>query len=143
MAERPIVAITRVLTFAAAHRLYNPEWDNERNDAMYGKCNNFYGHGHDYEVWVTLRGPADPETGMIINLNQVDRITRAEIVEKCDHKHLNHDVDFLRGLIPTTENLAVAFWRRLEPHFGDLLEEVKVAENPRNWCVYRGDKEGS
>ena len=143
MSERPIVSITRVLTFAAAHRLYNPEWENARNDEVYGKCNNFYGHGHDYEVWVTLRGPADPETGMIINLNQVDRITREEIVEKCDHKHLNHDVDFLRDLVPTTENLAVAFWRRLEPHFGELLDEVKVMENPRNWCVYRGDKEGS
>ncbi len=141
MAQRPIVEITRVLSFAAAHRLYNPEWPDEKNREVFGLCNNFYGHGHDYEVRVTLRGPADPETGMIVNLNEVDRITRSEIVKKCDHKHLNHDVDFLRGVNPTTENLAVAFWERLAPHFGELLTEIRVQENPRNWCIYRGEKE--
>lgn len=141
MSDRPLVNITRVLTFAAAHRLYNPDWPDEKNWEVFGHCNNFYGHGHDYEVHVTLRGPADPETGMIINLNQVDRIARREVIEPCDHKHLNHDVDFLRGLNPTTENLAVAFWQRLAPHFGGLLYEVRVQENPRNWCVYRGEKE--
>lgn len=141
MSLKPMLEITRVLTFAAAHRLYNPEWPNARNQEVFGHCNNFYGHGHDYEVRVTLRGHADPATGMLINLNIVDRITRTEIVEKCDHKHLNHDVDFLRGLNPTTENLAVAFWERLEPHFDGLLAEIRVQENPRNWCTYRGEKE--
>lgn len=141
MAPSPIVEITRVVSFAAAHRLYNPDWPDARNQEVFGKCNNFYGHGHDYEVSVTLRGPADPETGMIVNLNEVDRVTRAEIVDKCDHRHLNHDVDFLRGINPTTENLAVAFWQRLRSHFGESLREIRVQENPRNWCVYRGEED--
>lgn len=141
MSDRPVLEITRVLTFAAAHRLYNPDWANGRNDEVFGKCNNFYGHGHDYEVRVTLRGPADPETGMLINLNIVDRVARVEIVEQCDHKHLNHDVEWLRGINPTTENLCVAFWNRLAPHFGGLLHEICVQENPRNWCSYRGETE--
>jgi 6-pyruvoyltetrahydropterin/6-carboxytetrahydropterin synthase len=141
MAKQPVVEITRVLSFAAAHRLYNPEWPDAKNQEVFGPCNNFYGHGHDYELRVTLRGSADPATGMLINLNEVDRITRAEIIEKCDHKHLNHDVEFLRGVNPTTENLAVAFWERLAPLFKGLLAEIRVQENPRNWCTYRGEKE--
>jgi 6-pyruvoyltetrahydropterin/6-carboxytetrahydropterin synthase len=139
--SKPILEITRELTFAAAHRLYNPEWENERNDEVFGKCNNFYGHGHDYTVRVTLRGSAEAETGMLINLNEVDRVTREEIVEPCDHKHLNHDVEWLRGVNPTTENLAVAFWDRLVPHFSGILHEIRVQENPRNWCTYRGESE--
>ena len=110
----PDVYLTRVEDFCAAHRLYNPELDDEENLEIYGKCANPQGHGHNYRLWVTIRGEADPRTGMLLELSRFSEIIRGVIVDRVDHRYLNEDVDFLEGVIPTAENLALAFWRELE-----------------------------
>ena len=109
------VSITRRATFAAAHILCRPDWTDERNREVFGLCTN--DHGHNYVVEVTVSGPVDPDTGMVINLKQVDSILRRQFIDVVDHRHLNRDVDFMLGVIPTAENIARAAFDRLAPHF--------------------------
>lgn len=141
MAE-PIVEITRREEFSAAHRLHNPALSPEENRRLYGVCNNEHGHGHNYAFEVTVRGPVPSGTGMVMDLNRLMVILREEIVSIVDHKHLNHDVPFLSGVIPTAENVAVTFWRRIEPHLrpfaGVRLVRVRVYESVQNFVDYRG-----
>ena len=98
-----MVYVTRKEHFNAAHRLHNPEWPEERNREIYGKCNNPNGHGHNYTVEVTVAGISSEETGMVIDLKQLSGIICEEIIDRVDHKHLNHDVDFLHGTNPTAD----------------------------------------
>jgi 6-pyruvoyltetrahydropterin/6-carboxytetrahydropterin synthase len=136
-----MVYVTRKAHFSASHRLYNPSWDNATNDRVFGKCNNPNGHGHNYDVEVTVAGNAPPETGMVIDLKELADIMEREVIERVDHKHLNVDVDFMRGIIPTAENIAIAFWRILEkkvPH--GTLYSIKLFESPNNFVEYRGEK---
>ena len=141
MAE-PIVEITRREEFSAAHRLHNPALSAEENRRLYGICNNENGHGHNYAFEVTVRGPVPSGTGMVMDLNRLMVILREEIVSVVDHKHLNHDVPFLSGIIPTAENVAVAFWARIEPGLrgfeGCRLHRVRVYESRDNFVDYHG-----
>lgn len=119
--------------------MFNPKFSDEKNAAIFGLCNNPNGHGHNYVMEVTLRGEVCPDTGMVFDLKALKKLTQKEIIDKVDHKNLNVDVDFLQGLIPTAENLAIKFWEILEPKIQQgRLYEVKLYESERNFVVYRG-----
>jgi 6-pyruvoyltetrahydropterin/6-carboxytetrahydropterin synthase len=125
------VRITRRATFAAGHILCRPEWSEAQNREVFGACVNE--HGHNYVVEVTVGGPVDVETGMVVNLKHVDAVLRREFIDAVDHRHLNRDVDFLHGVIPTAENVALAAFHRLEPHLKPArLLKVRVVESENN-----------
>jgi 6-pyruvoyltetrahydropterin/6-carboxytetrahydropterin synthase len=135
-----MVYITRIEKFSASHRLYNPNLSEEENFNIYGKCANKNGHGHNYTLEITLKGEIDPKTGYLFDLSLLKKIIKQHIIDKVDHKHLNYDVDFLQNIIPTTENLAVAFWQILSQHLPkNLLYSVKVYETENNIAEYRGE----
>lgn len=127
--------ITKRMTFCAGHRLYNPQLSDEKNLEIYGPCSHPGGHGHNYILEVTVSGAIDPKTGMIINLRSMKEIISREIIAKVDHKNLNSDVDFMRGIIPTTENFAAEIWKILDRSFGgELLQKIMLRETENN-CV--------
>lgn len=134
-----MVYLTRKEHFCASHRLFNPKFSEKENLEIYGKCAYPNGHGHNYEIEVTIAGDPDKDTGMILDLKKLANIIEAEILTKVDHKHLNFDVDFLKGIIPTAENLAVVFWRILSPKItAGKLHSIKVYETTNNYAEYRG-----
>ena len=134
--------VTARLTFSAAHRLHNPNRDAAWNREIYGKCDNPRGHGHNYALEVSVKGSIDPETGMVIDLKRLKDIMRARVIDRVDHTNLNEDVDFLRDVIPTAENLARCFWQQLAPAIEDgELYEVVLHETERNSVRYRGEDE--
>ena len=134
--------VTARLTFSAAHRLHNPNRDAQWNRDTYDKCDNPKGHGHNYALEVSVKGPIDPETGMVIDLKRLKDIMRERVIDRVDHTNLNEDVDFLRDTIPTAENLARSFWQQLAPAIpsGELYEVV-LQETERNSVRYRGEDE--
>lgn len=135
-----MVYLTRRASFSAAHRLWSKDLTEEENIALYDKCANPNGHGHNYVLEVTVRGTPDAYTGMVLNLTELKDAMNEQVVKWVDHKHLNHDVPWLEGCIPTTEVLAIAFWERLERALPTgLLYEVKVYETENNIASYRGD----
>lgn len=135
-----MVYVTRRTYFSASHRLYNPSFSEEKNNEIFDKCNNFHGHGHNYVVEVTVAGIPDPATGYVIDLKLLKAILDREIIDKVDHKHLNFDVDFLRDMIPTAENIAIVFWQILEPKIPHgKLHTVRVFESDNNFVEYRGE----
>ena len=135
----PTVRLTKRVQFSAAHRLYNPELSDEENGRLYGKCANPGGHGHNYALEVTVERDTDPRTGMVVNFAALEQTIRAEVLEHFDHANLNTDVEPMRGLIPTAENIAVAIWGCLEPKVAPgRLVEVKVSETGSNIAIYRG-----
>jgi 6-pyruvoyltetrahydropterin/6-carboxytetrahydropterin synthase len=135
-----MVYLTRKEQFAASHRLFNPTFSDVKNFEVFGKCANPNGHGHNYEIEVTLIGMPDPETGMIMDLKKLSDLVEKELLDKVDHKHLNMDVDFLKGIIPTAENLAVKFWNILEPKIpAGKLYSIKLAESGNNIVEYKGE----
>jgi 6-pyruvoyltetrahydropterin/6-carboxytetrahydropterin synthase len=128
-----MVTVTRRETFSASHRLYNPAFTDARNEAVFDKCNNPNGHGHNYELEVTVEGPVQPETGYVVDLKLLKEVIRKEVISKVDHKHLNHDVEFLRGVIPTAENIALAIWRVLAPKIpSGRLVALRLRETENN-----------
>ncbi|MFA6957386.1 MAG: 6-carboxytetrahydropterin synthase [Thermoanaerobaculia bacterium] len=132
--------VTAKLDFSAAHRLNNPSKDAEWNRRVYGKCDNPSGHGHNYMLEVSVEGPIDPETGMVIDLKRLKDIMRERVVNRVDHTNLNIDVDFLRGVIPTAENLVKAFWSQLAPAITEgRLRRVVLHETERNSAIYEGE----
>lgn len=136
----PEVRVTRRLHFSAAHRLFREEWSRERNAEVFGACSNPHWHGHNYEVEVTVAGPVDPETGFVMDLKRLRDLVQRRVVDDVDHRNLNREVPWLEGVNPTTENLVVAVWERLE---GDLpegvrLERIVLRETPRNYVEYTG-----
>ncbi len=134
--------VTARLTFSAAHRLHNPAYDADWNRRTYGKCDNPRGHGHNYAIVVSVKGKIDPETGMVIDLKTLKDIVRRQIIDRVDHTNLNEDVDFLRGVIPTAENLARSFWQQLAPAIPEgTLYEIALQETEKNSVVYRGEDE--
>lgn len=137
-----IVEISRLEEFSASHRLHNPELSDEENRRLFGVCNNPNGHGHNYELEVTVRGEVPVETGMVMNLADLMRILREKVLPRVDHKHLNHDVPFLEGVIPTAENIAIALWDliepEIEPYQGCRLHKIKLWESRSNSVEYRG-----
>jgi 6-pyruvoyltetrahydropterin/6-carboxytetrahydropterin synthase len=135
--------VTRKAHFSAAHRLFNPTFSDERNEATFDKCNNQMGHGHNYTIEVTVAGIPDPLTGYVIDLKKLSALMEEFIIEKVDHKHLNYDVPELRGIIPTAENIALVFWQILEPKIADgKLHSIKVFESENNFVEYKGEPVG-
>ena len=125
--------LTKRMTFCAGHRLFNPGFSDEKNREIFGDCANPSGHGHNYVLEVTVSGEIDKDTGMIINLKKMKRTIEDEIISKVDHRNLNIDVDFLKGVIPTTENFALKIWEILDKSFGgELLDKVVLWESENN-----------
>ena len=136
-----MVYLTRRTTFSASHRLWSSQLSDTENYAVYDKCANPNGHGHNYVLEVTVCGEVDPHTGMVLNLTDMKRITNEQVINWVDHKHLNYDVPWLEGVIPTAEMLAIKFWERLESGFPTgILYEVTLHETENNSAVYRGEK---
>lgn len=134
-----MIYITRRLEFCASHRLYNPRFSDQENAEIFGLCNNPNGHGHNYVLEVTVKGDVAPDTGMVLDLKSLKKLINREIIDKVDHKNLNVDVEFLKGVIPTAENIAIKFWELIEPKIENgALHELKLYESERNYVVYRG-----
>lgn len=135
----PIVAITRVLRFNAAHRVFNPAFSDEENARTFGKCNNPNWHGHNYTLEVTVEGTPDPRTGYVMDLGDLKAVANRELIDKLDHKNLNLDVPFLAGTIPTTENLVLACWRILAPLVTPArLTRLRLWETENHYVEYDG-----
>ncbi len=135
-----MIYLTRKTEFCASHRLFNPKFSPEKNHKIFGLCNNPNGHGHNYVLEVTVKGEVDQETGMVLDLKSLKKLITQEIIDKVDHKNLNVDVQFLEGVIPTAENIAVKFWEILEPKIvNGKLHEVKLFESEKNFVIYKGD----
>lgn len=135
----PIVYLTRRETFSAAHRLWADDLSESENRALFGPCAYDHGHGHNYVLEVTLRGPVDPKTGIVVNLKTIRDVIHELVVDCIDHRHLNHDAPLTRGINPTAENLVVLFWSVLHQHYADTLYEVRLRETEKNWVSYRGE----
>ncbi|MDP1579423.1 MAG: 6-carboxytetrahydropterin synthase [Candidatus Didemnitutus sp.] len=136
---RGVVTITRQVHFNSAHRLHNPSKSQAWNKRQYGLCTNPHWHGHNYVLEVSIRGQPDADTGYIMDLGALKRLLHEAIVDKCDHRNLNDEVDFLRGIIPSSENLVIAFWNEIAPRLthGELYR-VRLYETPRNYAEYFG-----
>jgi 6-pyruvoyltetrahydropterin/6-carboxytetrahydropterin synthase len=131
--------ITRKTEFCASHRLFNPAFSDEKNTSIYGPCANPNGHGHNYFLEVTIEGDVVQDTGMVFEFGSLKKLIEEEVIRKVDHKNLNVDVEFLRDIIPTAENMAVTFWNILDTKITDgRLYELKLYESDRNFVVYRG-----
>jgi 6-pyruvoyltetrahydropterin/6-carboxytetrahydropterin synthase len=136
-----MVYVTRRATFSASHRLFNPDLTDAENEAIFDKCSNKNGHGHNYILEVTVAGEPNPKTGYVIDLKRLKEIVRQEVIERVDHKHLYLDVDFMQGIIPTAENIAKAVWKVLEPKITEgKLQAVRLHETENNVVEYRGEK---
>ncbi len=134
-----MIFITRRETFSASHRLYNPDLSEAKNLELFDKCANPNGHGHNFVLEVTVAGEPKGETGYVIDMKKLKEIIRREVIAKVDHKHLNHDVDFLKDVIPTSENIAKAFWDVLNGKLGDArLYSVRLQETENNSVEYKG-----
>jgi 6-pyruvoyltetrahydropterin/6-carboxytetrahydropterin synthase len=121
------------MTFAAGHRLYNPDFPDEKNREIFGDCANVNAHGHNYVLFVSVSGEIDPETGMIVNLKEMKNVLQKEVIDRVDHKNLNLDVSFMKDIIPTTENFAAQIWKVLEQAFrGVTLEKIVLWESENN-----------
>ncbi|RYY71400.1 MAG: 6-carboxytetrahydropterin synthase [Chitinophagaceae bacterium] len=136
-----MVYITRIEHFNAAHKLYNPDWSREKNDEIFGKCANENWHGHNFELYVTIKGTPDPETGFVFDAKKLSRIIKDHVTEKLDHKNLNVDVDFMLGKLCSIENLVVAIWDQLAPHIPNniQLHSLKLYETDRIYTEYFGN----
>jgi len=135
--------LARRYCFAASHRLHSAQFDEEENQRIYGKCNNPYGHGHNYVVEVAVSGPVDPATGMIANLSDLDAFVTCEVLEPFDHKYLNEEVAEFRERVPTTENLCIEIFNRLRGFPRARLERVRLEETSLNSFEYTGEPAGS
>ena len=135
-----MVFLTRIEHFNAAHKLYNPEWAREKNEAVFGACANENWHGHNYDLFVTVKGDPSPETGFLYDAKKLSEIINTHVIEKLDHKNLNLDVDFMSGKLCSTENLVIGIWNQLEPHIPAeiRLHCVKLYETPRIFVEYFG-----
>jgi len=134
--------LTRRYALAASHRLHSPHFDEAENERIYGKCNNPYGHGHNYIVEVTVTGKVDPSTGMIAHLDDLDGYVAREIIEPFDHMYLNKDVEAFRDRVPTTENVCVEIFARLRRFPGAKLVRIRLEETGRNSFEYAGRRDG-
>ncbi len=137
-----MVHLTRRERFSAAHRLFNPALSDEENEALYGPCSNPNWHGHNYILWVTVKGDVNPDTGYVVDLKQLSRIIREQVIVKLDHKNVNLEVDFMKGQYVSTENLARGIWKELDPFIREIgveLHSVKIQETENNSVEYFGE----
>ncbi len=136
-----MIYITRREVFSASHLLYNFNLSKEENELIYDKCANPNGHGHNYILEITVAGEIDAKTGYLIDLKELKKIIKENIISKVDHKHLNYDVDFLNGIIPTAENITIAIWNELINKISKgKLYSVKLQETENNFVEYKGEK---
>ncbi|MEE4176564.1 MAG: 6-carboxytetrahydropterin synthase [Bacteroides sp.] len=136
-----MIYITRRETFNAAHRLFKPEWDDAKNLEVFGKCSNPQWHGHNYVLYVTVKGEVNPDTGFLVNLKDLSAVINKYILDKIDHKNMNVEVDFMAGKYASTENLAISIWEQLEEpvrQIGASLHCVKLLETEKNAVEYYG-----
>ena len=139
--QKKIIYITRRERFNAAHRLFNPDWSDEKNLRVFGKCSNPNWHGHNYEIFITIRGEVGPETGYVMNLKELSKIIVENVINKIDHKNINLEVDFMKGEIASTENLVISIWETLLPLIrkkGIELYKIKLVETENNFVEYFG-----
>ncbi len=133
------VTVSRKAQFNAAHRLYNPSWSFEKNDEVFGKCNNPNFHGHNYQLIVSVKGTIDPETGYVIDMKDLKALIAEHVEKPFDHRNLNLDTEEFRELNPTAENIAVVIWNKLRPHLKPSLElKVQLYETERNFVEFEG-----
>ncbi|MGB0176270.1 MAG: 6-pyruvoyl trahydropterin synthase family protein [Owenweeksia sp.] len=133
------VTVNRHAHFNAAHRLHNPEWDSERNEAVFGKCSNPRYHGHNYEMIVSVTGPVDPETGFVVDMKWLKDVIREKVEDYLDHKNLNEEVAEFASLNPTAENILIVIWDRLRAVINPQFKlKVTLYETPRNFVEYSG-----
>jgi 6-pyruvoyltetrahydropterin/6-carboxytetrahydropterin synthase len=133
------VTVHRKGHFNAAHRLFNPAWDDGKNSAVFGKCSNPHYHGHNYELIVAVAGEIDPETGFVMDLKVLRKLITSKIEDKLDHKNLNVEVEEFKALNPTAENIAVVIWNILRDYIDEKLElSITLYETPRNYVTYSG-----
>jgi len=136
-----MIFLTRRERFSAAHRMFKPEWTDEKNQTVFGKCSNPNWHGHNYVLFVTVKGEPSAEHGFVLNMNILKKIIKERVIEKVDHKNLNLDVDFMKGIVATTENLAIAIWNELKLPIekeGAVLHCIKIDETENNSIEYYG-----
>jgi len=136
-----MVYLTRVEHFNAAHKLFNPAWSKEQNEDVFGLCANENWHGHNYELFVTVKGAPNPDTGFLYDVKKLSKIIQQHVIDKVDHRNLNIDVDFMASKMCSTENLAVGIWQQLLPHLPVeiTLHCIKLYETPRIFVEYFGD----
>ena len=136
-----MVYLTRSEHFNAAHKLYNPAWSYEKNEEVFGKCANENWHGHNYELLVTVKGIPSHDTGFVFDVKRLSDIIKEYVIEVVDHRNLNVDVQFMKGKMCSTENLAIEIWKQLIPHLpaGVQLHCIKLYETPRIYVEYFGD----
>jgi 6-pyruvoyltetrahydropterin/6-carboxytetrahydropterin synthase len=136
-----IVSVTRRERFSASHRLFNRNWDDERNEKIFGKCSNKNWHGHNYILYVSVSGVVQKETGYVIDLKKLSDIIKNRVINKFDHANLNLDVDFMKDTITSAENIAIKIFQQLENDINNLgckLEKVKLEETENNYVEYYG-----
>lgn len=136
-----LIYITRRERFNAAHKLWNPKWDAEKNHSTFGKCAHENWHGHNYELWVTVKGEVDPETGYLIDLKDLKQLINDQIIEVCDHKNINLDVPFMKDKMASTENICIGIWNEIHQgieQLGATLHCVKLVETENNYAEYYG-----
>jgi len=135
-----MVYLTRAEHFNAAHKLFNPAWSREKNEEVFGKCANENWHGHNYDLFVTVKGEPSPDTGFLYDAKKLSEIINVHVIEKLDHRNLNLDVDFMAGKLCSTENLVIGIWNQLAPHIPVeiKLHCIKLYETPRIFVEYYG-----
>jgi 6-pyruvoyltetrahydropterin/6-carboxytetrahydropterin synthase len=139
-----MIYLTRRERFSAAHRMFRQDWSDEENRKVFGKCSNPNWHGHNYDLFVTVKGELSDKLGFVINIDTLKQIIQERVIQKVDHKNLNLEVDFMKGRIATTENMAVAIWDQLKPYIekeGALLHCIKIEETENNSIEYYGKED--
>ncbi len=138
-----MVYLTRIEHFNSAHKLYNPRWTKEKNEEVFGRCANENWHGHNFELYVTIKGQPDPDTGFIFDAKHLGKLVQDHIIEKLDHRNLNEDVDFMHGKMCSIENLVIGIWNELEPHLPARarLHCLKLVETAKIYVEYYGVQE--
>lgn len=137
-----MIYITRRESFNAAHRIFREDFSDEKNSEVFGKCSNPNWHGHNYTLFVTVKGSIDPKTGMLINLKDLSSVIKSEVIDKVDHKNMNIEVDFMHGIMASTENIAKQIWKQLDlpiKKMGASLHSIKLVETENNFVEYFGE----
>lgn len=136
-----MVYLTRLEHFNAAHKLYNPKWSKEKNEEVFGACANENWHGHNFELFITVKGEPDADTGFLMDVKKLSKLIREKVISKVDHRNLNLDVDFLKDKMCSTENLAIGIWNELASYLPKevQLHCVKIYETPRIYVEYFGN----
>lgn len=138
--SKPVVFVTRKAQFNAAHKLYNPNWSEEKNNEVFGKCANKNWHGHNFDLYVTIKGRPHQDTGFVMDLKKLKTLIEENVIEKLDHKNLNLDVEMLKGEFPSIENIVIAIWNVLTPLLPEnaKLHQLRLWETERNYVDYYG-----